>query len=220
MQGLKSNIRYWGYTLEYMLLVVLGTLLLICVMTGFDNLSNLHIMYLEMISDMGVLYILLMMCMLAFSGAVSYLPFTLSMGSTRKNSFLGMQIVMHFMEVQLVAIVMIAKAILGKLNEFGKVSYMVILLVTVLFFAVAIGNFISAAVLRFSRTVGFIVYFGILALVVIGLAFFVGYGAGLESIRPFLSNFLRGPVVLIALALDALSIAVYYRVVRKLEVRV
>ena len=220
MQGLKSNIRYWGYTLEYMLLVVLGTLLLICVMTGFDNLSNLHMLYLEMISDMGVLYILLMMCMLAFSGAVSYLPFTLSMGSTRKNSFLGMQIVMHFMEVQLVAIVMIAKAILGKLDEFGKVSYMVILLVTVLFLAIAIGNFISVAVLRFSRTVGFVVYFGILALVVIGLAFLVGYGAGLESIRPFLSNFLRGPVVLIALALDALSIAVYYRVVRKLEVRV
>ncbi len=220
MQGLKSNIRYWGYTLEYMLLVVLGTLLLICVVTGFDNLSNLHMLYLEMISDMGVLYILLMMCMLAFSGAVSYLPFTLSMGSTRKNSFLGMQIVMHFMEVQLVAIVMIAKAILGKLDELGKVSYMVILLVTVLFFAIAIGNFISAAVLRFSRTVGFIVYFGILALVAIGLAFFVGYGAGLDSIRPFLSNFLRGPVVLIALALDALSIAVYYRVVRKLEVRV
>ena len=220
MQGLKSNIRYWGYTLEYMLLVVLGTLLLICVMTGFDNLSNLHIMYLEMISDMGVLYILLMMCMLAFSGAVSYLPFTLSMGSTRKNSFLGMQIVMHFMEVQLAGIVIIAKAILGKLDEFGKVSYMVILLVTVMFLAIAIGNFISAAVLRFSRTVGFIVYFGILALVAIGFAFFVGYGAGLESIRPFLSNFLRGPVVLIALALDALSIAVYYRVVRKLEVRV
>ena len=220
MQGLKSNIRYWGYTLEYMLLVVLGTLLLICVVTGFDNLSNLHMLYLEMISDMGVLYILLMMCMLAFSGAVSYLPFTLSMGSTRKNSFLGMQIVMHFMEVQLAGIVIIAKAILGKLDEFGKVSYMVILLVTVMFLAIAIGNFISAAVLRFSRTVGFIVYFGILALVVIGFAFFVGYGAGLESIRPFLSNFLRGPVVLIALALDALSIAVYYRVVKKLEVRV
>ncbi len=220
MQGLKSNIRYWGYTLEYMLLVVLGTLLLICVVTGFDNLSNLHMLYLEMISDMGVLYILLMMCMLAFSGAVTFLPFTLSMGSTRKNSFLGMQIVMHFMEVQLAGIVMIAKAIIGKLDEFGKVSYMVILLVTVMFLAIAIGNFISAAVLRFNRTVGVVVYFGILALIIIGIAFLVGFGAGLESIRPFLSNLLRGPVVLIALALDALSMAVYYRVVRKLEVRV
>lgn len=220
MQGLKSNIRYWGYTLEYMLLVVLGTLLLICVMTGLDNLSNLHFMYLEMISDMGILYIFLMVCMVAFSGAVSYLPFTLSMGSTRKNTFMGMQIALHFLEIQMVVIVLIAKAILGVLDEFGKVSDTFIMFAFALFISVAISNYISAAVLRFGRTVGFVVYFGILALIFIGIAVVIGMDMELESIRPILSNLLRGPIVLIALALDALSIAVYYRVVKKLEVRV
>lgn len=220
MQGLKSNIRYWGYTMEYMLLVVLGTLLLICVMTGFDNLSNLHIMYLEMLSEMGFLYIFLMVCMIAFTGAVSYFPFTLSMGSTRKNSFIGMQIAMHLLEVQLVALVLGAKAILGTLDEFGKVSYMFIIFGAIMFIALAISNLIAAAVLRFNRTVGIIVYIGVLALVLVGLAIIIGMDMDLESIKPILFNLLQGPVVIIALALDAVSIAVYYMVVRKLEVRV
>lgn len=219
MQGLKSNIRYWGYTLEYMLLVVLGMLLLICVMTGFDNLSNLHILYLEGLSDMGFLYIFLIVCIIAFSGAVSYFPFTLSMGSTRKNSFIGMQIALHLLEVQMVAVVLIAKAVLGTLDELGKVSYMLIAYVSALFIAIALGNFISATILRFGRTAGLIMYFLILVLVIGSVGVVVGMQL-IVNIGGTAAKLLDGPIVMIGLVLDAVSIGIYYKVVRKLEVRV
>lgn len=220
MQGLKSNIRYWGYTVEYMLLVVLGTLFLICVLNGFDNLSGLPNMYLEMISDMGYLYLILVMCMVSFSGALSYFPFTISMGSTRKNSFLGMQIALHLLEAQLVALVLMAKAVLGNIDEFGKTSYMIITLISIMFVSVAMGNFLSAAIMKFNRTVGFVLYFIMIGLFVGGLAVVVGLELDMKDIMPVLTNLIRGPVVFIAAALDAISIAVYYMVVRKIEVRV
>lgn len=216
MQGIKRNLRYWGYTMEYMLLVVLGTLVLISVMTGWNDISNLHIITLELISDTGFLYIFLLMCMMAFSGTTSYLPFTLSMGSTRKDSFIGMQIIMHLLELQMVVIVLLANAVLGRLNDLGG-SIIVILLMygAIMLFSVAVGNFISAIILRFGRGAGFAAYIGLLLLVVLGLVGLIVFKQ-VEIIRALC----KGPIILIGIALDVISIAAYYKIVKKWEVRV
>lgn len=216
MQGIKRNLRYWGYTMEYMILVVLGTLALISFMTGLNDMSSLHTNILELISDMGFLYIFLMMCMVAFSGATSNLPFTLSMGSTRKDSFIGMQIMMHLTELQLVVIVLLANAALGRMKQFGD-SILVTLIIygAMMTFSIAIGNFISAIILRFGRGAGVVAYIGFLLLValsVVGLLFF----------KPveIMGVLFKGPIILIGIVLDVISIAVYYKVVKKFEVRV
>lgn len=216
MQGIKRNLRYWGYTMEYMFLVMLGTLVLISVMTGWNDISNLHIVTLELISDAGVLYIFLMMCMMAFSGTTSYLPFTLSMGSTRKDSFIGMQIIMHLLELQMVVIVLLANAVLGRLNDLGG-SIIVALLMygAIMLLSVAVGNFISAIILRFGRGAGFAAYMGLILLIVLG-------AVGLIVFKPveIIRVLFKGPIILIGIALDVISIAAYYKIVKKWEVRV
>ena len=216
MQGIKRNLRYWGYTMEYFVLVVLGTLLLISVLTGLDDPANLPKNTLRLIADMGFLYLFLMTCMIAFSGAGGYMSLTLSMGSTRKDSFIGMQIMLHLIEAQLAVIVLLANAALGKLDAFGdSILYTCIVYGAIVFGSIAVGNLISASILRLGRGAGFAIYFGILLVMLLGVA-------GLVVFKPveLIAALVKGPVILIGIVLDGISIAICYKVVKKLEVRV
>ena len=216
MQGIKRNLRYWGYTMESMLLVVLGTFLLISVMTGFNNPGNIYTSVLELISDAGLVYMFLMMCMMAFSGATGNLPFTLAMGSTRKDSFIGMQIMMHLLEIQLVVIVLLANVALGRGNQFGDSIYDTLIVYgTMSFFSVAIGNLIAAVILRFGRGAGFAVY-----IVLLLLGIFTLSGVLVFDNVSILEILFKGPGALLGIGLDGISIAVYYKIAKKLEVRV
>ena len=216
MQGIKRNLRYWGYTMEYFVLVVLGTLLLISVLTGLDDPANLPKNTLRLIADMGFLYLFLMTCMIAFSGAGGNISLSLSMGSTRKDSFIGMQIMLHLIEVQLAVIVLLANAALGKLDVFGdSILYTCINYGAIVFCSIAVGNLISASILRLGRGAGLVIYFGILLVMLLGVA-------GLVVFKPveLMAALAKGPAILIGIVLDGISIAICYKVVKKLEVRV
>lgn len=216
MQGITRNLRYWGYIMEYTFLILLGTLVLISVMTGWNDISNLHMITLEMISDTGFLYIFVLMCMMAISGTTSYLPFTLSMGSTRKDSFIGMQIMMHFLDLQMGVIVLLANAALGRMNQFGdSISSTLIVYGAMMLGSVAVGNIISAIMLRFGRGAGYAAYLGLILVIVLGVV-------GLIVFKPveIMRVLFQGPIILLGIALDAISIAVYYKTVKKWEVRV
>ena len=215
MQGIKRNLRYWGYTMEYFVLVMLGTLLLISVLTGLDDPANLPKNTLRLIADMGFLYLFLMTCMIAFSSG-GYMSLTLSMGSTRKDSFIGMQIMLHLIEAQLAVIVLLANAAVGKLDAFeDSILYTCIVYGAIVFGSIAVGNLILASILRLGRGAGFIIYFGILLVMLLGVA-------GLVVFKPveLIAALVKGPVILIGIVLDGISIAICYKVVKKLEVRV
>ncbi|MGN0432707.1 MAG: hypothetical protein ACI4EQ_10175 [Lachnospiraceae bacterium] len=215
MQGIKRNLRYWGYTMEYFVLVMLGTLLLISVLTGLDDPANLPKNTLRLIADMGFLYLFLMTCMIAFSSG-GYMSLTLSMGSTRKDSFIGMQIMLHLIEAQLAVIVLLANAVVGKLDAFGdSILYTCIVYGAIVFGSIAVGNLILASILRLGRGAGFVIYFGILLVMLLGVA-------GLVVFKPveLIAALVKGPVILIGIVLDGISIAICYKVVKKLEVRV
>lgn len=222
MAGLKANLRYWGHVCGQMLLQIFVVYAIYATFIGqAGSVQELprtfcvnSLRYYPMLS-------MFLLCVMGFSVVSLYIPFTLSMGSTRKDSFWGMEIMMFGMELIMYVFAMGVGAF-GRsyfenvafgdtLREYGLVFFSLIILAMCFFHIVGICN------IKFNRTVGFIVYFGI-AMVCIGCGTFIMMQ---EIKNTFLYVPFINPAVIAGIAvLCAVTGYLFYRQIKKLEVRV
>ncbi|MBD5498245.1 MAG: hypothetical protein HDR11_10855 [Lachnospiraceae bacterium] len=213
MDGIKRNLLYWGYTIGLTLSMILAMVLGICIVTGLDESGNILFAFCATMDEYGGMYMPFFMGMLGMVTINNYLPFTLSMGSTRRDSFIGMEIMLHLEGLLLIGIIIAAGIFSGRTANgmffFGRVLLLVV--------SAALCNLSGWAYQQFGKAVSLILF---LVLTIMG-----GLGASVfaamhEAGKWSLPQWGQLAFVAAAVAADCVVIYLYAGKVKKLEVRV
>lgn len=220
MDGLIRNLRYWSRTIGQMVLIIVAMVFGISIVTELEEIGNIPLAFCVTMSRYRAMYMIFIMGILGLTVINTYMPFTLSMGSTRRDSFIGMEIMLHLAGLFTIGIIIGAGIFAGRqVNVMLFVSS--ILLLTA---SVALCNLVGWVYLRFGKTVGLTLY--ILLVIVgtfgIGMLAAVNEEGGLEKLgMPHLPAAGWGMLaVAAAIAADTILILLYRKEVKKLEVRV
>ena len=161
MSGIKSNIRYWTWCLGNVMLIFLLISCVYQLVNGllggedFQNTLSFAGMYLP-------IFLAIISSVIGFIMGDSYIPLALSMGSTRKDLFWGMELVFHliFGTVLLLALVIKCLALENIPAAFATLSLPFLAL---MFLSAGCGNFVLAAIPKGRGLAVFIMVLTILA---------------------------------------------------------
>lgn len=216
MKEFVKNMKYWGYTLETISLgMILVALIVVAFMTVIEGGDFFHTFF-----EQVPYFLMMMMGIGSFVNVINginiYLPLTVSLGSTRKDSFIGMQLTQHLIMVQNLILFCLLISI-GSKDLFRLISLFMPTVIGICLFLIAMGNVIGAFYMRFGRIVGMILY---VVIMIVMVGFFVVMGVSYElgelNIGMSLGDFLFGPYILLAgILLDALVITWFYLTLRK-----
>ena len=213
MDGIKRNLLYWGYTIGLTLSMILAMVLGICIVTGLDESGNILLAFCATLDKYGGMYMPLFMGMLGMVTISNYLPFTLSMGSTRRDSFIGMEIMLHLEGILLIGIIIAAGSVSGRTANGMFFFSRALLLVS----SAALCNVTGWAYLRFGKVVSLILFLVLVIFGGLGVAdFSLMHAVGKWSLTEMWGQL----ALAAAVAADGLMIYLYAGKVKKLEVRV
>lgn len=219
MKGLGRSVIYWGYMLEKMFLFMVTTITAVVVVISMaDGFTTLK----ELMSDM-VSYLVMISVLIVFSGALNngniYFPLSVSLGSQRKKSFFGMQIMQHLIIAQILAILMSIYYFTDK-ETFGVLMKAMPCVVGAFLLLLMVGNLVSAACIRFGRNWGVILYIATF-IAIWCFVFFAIMGPGKEGLnKELVDMFLETPALLIVgLAGDIIAMVWAFMSVRKKEIQ-
>lgn len=211
MSGIRRSLRYWGYIVEYLTIMILAVTIFVCFLSSLGAEKN---QMWEHAASYAPALCVFAMCVMGINGVNYYLPFTIAMGSTRKDSILGMEIMIHLMALQLAVVAALVK-FLRPVESRESVGALVITSLFCCLVTSAMCNGISAVYLKFGRTVGFVVYFilAIGGMAAVGLA---------DSLFPAFLSQVSGNIwpAMIAILLDLAMGVFFYFASRKIEVRI
>jgi len=161
MTGLKRSLIYWGRSLEkfYFLILFMSVAMVSGMSILYGGLGYGGVFsYIPMIFSISFLA-------LAYTNITTSLSNIIAMGSTRRDSFLGMQIVFHLMVLQGMLLTVIAIWIMPQAYATDKVTlckYIVALYVV----SCTLGNVINIAVMRCGMNTAKIIYIGTLIVII------------------------------------------------------
>ena len=220
MKGLKKNLIFWAVTYEKvagaMFLGIFVYVFMMAFVGGTISLEELKSSFLGYIW----LFIGISAFVNGFSGSLSYFPQTISLGSTRRASFTGMQIMQHvimfqYLVIGIAAYFFLDKVLLGKLVQMGFSIIGGVLLL------IALSNLVCICSVKFGRTVGVGVYIaGILAGVALVLFVIFSADGNAEDIFNAISENCSKPYLFLGgILADAVTMAVYYRMSLKQDLQ-
>lgn len=220
MKGLKKNLIFWATTYEKVAgAMFLGIFFYIFMMTfvgGGSSIEELKSSFLGYIW----LFIAISAFVNGFSGSLNYFPQTISLGSTRRSSFIGMQVMQHVIMLQYILIGAVAYYFLDKdmLVQLSKIGLSVIGGVLVL---IALANLVCICSVKFGRGVGMAVYIvSILLGVVLVFVAIVFADGERETVLDVISGFLsKHYLLLIGVLADVVTNGVYYRLSLKQDLQ-
>ena len=211
MKGIGRSIHYWLINLEKVFLAMVGTVAVMSILMGAgDRMDFIEMLNLYLPMMGGIFAIAIML-----SASTYYIPQSLSLGATRKETYIAMEITTHLLMVQTLLLAIIFNMILPQ--AIWSADYIVISAVCYLTFA-GIGNAMCAGGLKLGNRAAMVIYM-IMVVLVAGIAGAMGAMTGFEEnslthIMMAIINFW-----FVALIFDILMAAVCYVVLRKHEVR-
>lgn len=212
MIAIKRNLKYWGYSIEMLLVPVLGVMAMLGL---FEYMGDGLEAAFEYLLNFMPMMCTILMAMLGFVGVGTYFPFSMSMGSTRKASFVGMQVMAHVMAVQIVLLTAGLNFAYAHLCGAGNTLYTFATYSFWVFLSSGICSVISAVSIKFGRVWATIAY--ILFAVIGGVALTV-------ALRIVADGDVSMTVQLIGLAgsfvFDVLMGFICFLAIKKYEVRV
>ena len=103
MKSVRKNLVFWAITYEKMVMAMLMGMVvyvfMLGTMNGFSNESLRNIL------GFASLFLSIMILSNGYAGILSYFPQSISMGTTRKTSFVAMQIMQHVIAIQFLIMV-------------------------------------------------------------------------------------------------------------------
>lgn len=215
---IKRNLLYWGRVFENLTgSMFLGILVYMLVMSVLDGGMDF-----ENPGGKIIAFIVMFLCICAFVTAFQALnvnfPLTISMGSTRKASFIGMEIMLHGVMAQWCLLAAFACLFLEKeVREIlahaavGMIAFVVILMM--------LANLMCVFAACFGKTVGVIAYVICICLaigVIIGTMTVTAVYGVQENQADALLTWLQQPLLLLTgIVADAIVMFVYYKVILK-----
>ena len=219
-KGFGRNLLYWGLTMQKTLLQMVAMMTLIAafmtLMDGEDYLKgflNQMSVYLIMIAIMTVF-------MNAINGLNIYLPVTVSLGSTRRKSFIALQLMEHVQMAEYV----LAICILWFLNRpqiLTALAQYKLALLSAPFWILGIGGIVGIAITRLGRTWGLVLYISFIVLAsVTGIIYSPAESSFFLQQSDNILNFLRGPWMLpMGILIDASMRYGHYRLICKKDLQ-
>ena len=214
MKGLGRNLKYWFiYFIKTFCLVSAMMVGITVVTTSMDGDFSIVRILNQAAGYVAFVSVLLVM-VYAFNNVIVNFPLTVSFGSTRLPSLLGMEIAQHI--ITLIGLI-IAIGFYSISNIELVKNYITLwpLILAAVFVMHALGSLISIFSLRFGRTLGMILYIAfILACTVTFTLIMINTNSPAEVLAAMLSV----PWALIALAglvLDAIFFLALYGVLKK-----
>lgn len=217
MKGIGRSLRFWNETLQKMMLtMVLMVIGILAVMTFLDG-GNFMEEFGKSLPPFLIMVAFLTVFMNALNGMSNYFPVTVSLGSSRKQSFIAMQIIQHMIMAELTILIYLCCHFLTSEMYRGFFVTYPMTFVGLLFLMVGAGNLISTVCLRFGRTIGLIVYIVVIILVVAGsVGTGLAKGFDFEVSGSSLEQLLTAPWILfLGIAVDLFMMLVLYLQIRK-----
>lgn len=211
MKGIGRSIHYWFINLEKVFLAMTGTVAVMSVLMGtgevvsFVEMLNL---YLPMMGGIFAIAIML-------TASTYYIPQSLSMGATRKETYIAMEIMTHLVLVQALILAVILNILLPE--AIWQTDYIVISAACYLTFA-GIGNVMCAGGLKLGGRAAMIIYI-VMVVLIAGMAGAIAAITGFE--KAMVTNLADIIKIFwfVALIFDILMAAVCYIALHKHEVR-
>lgn len=214
MKSMKKNLVFWAMTYEKMAMAMLMGMVvyvfMLGMMNGFSNETVRNIM------GFMSFFLCLMILSNGYSGVLSYFPQSVSMGTTRKDSFIAMQIMQHVIAIQFLVMGGIAYYMVDR-AEFAKLMEMGISIVGGVFILIALSNLVCSTFGKFSRNVGTALY--VLA-VVAGVAVTIVLMLSDRTAEGNVGEFFTKPYLFFGgILADIIAIGIYYRVIKKQDLQ-
>lgn len=195
-----------------MLLTIIGVL---AVMTFLDG-GNFREEFGESLPSFLIMVAFLTVFMNALNGINTYFPVTVSLGSTRKQSYIAMQIIQHLIMAELTILVYLCCHFFTAVKYGGFFVTYPLTFAGLLLLMVGAGNLVSAMCIRFGRTIGMIVYIAVIILVAgsIGIGIAGRFDFNVSGSR--LEQLLSAPwILLLGIAVDLFTMLALYFQIRK-----
>lgn len=223
MNGIYRNLRFWGRNYENMLGWIILSLACVAVISCLLVGNPKEIAALADIGNAS-LYVPMYLILIGMNGAATYFPFSVSMGSSRRDSFIGMVIMIHVIGLE----ILLLMVVLGSLSGSSLVE-LVPTIAVCLFLGLFLNNLLCAVTFRFGRNAAAGVYMMTSLTVIIGVLVYhmVNATVGITGFQKILEIRKMLPLqtwivigVIAAILLDAFSIWLQWLSARKIEVRV
>ena len=213
MTGLKRSFKYWGYIVEKYFLLVL---LVIAVYGIFFNLMSGNSSMNAVVEYIPIMFCVMILA-LAYNNMTISMSQAISMGATRRESFIGMQVFYHLLVVQGTLITGIIITFVPDFYDNKKLD-LILTIASIYLFACSLGNVIGVATMRFGLNIAKIIY--VLATLVSCLGVFfvvllIDLNVAISTVR-ISSLFMIG----FAVVLDMVMVCLFNKAVREYEVRV
>lgn len=212
MTGLKRSLIYWGRSIEKFFLMICFLAMITAVFVSIINSVpplDYILMYIPMTFTIALLS-------LAYTNITTALSHIISMGATRRDSFLGMQLFYHILVLQGLLITVILILALPKVYATDK-SSLCMFLAALYIASCAMGNGISIAVMRCGMNTAKVIYIG--ALIVVCLFSIIIMSVSEHMVIPHF-GVVSIIVAMVGVLLDILGIVVCSKAVKEYEVRV
>lgn len=212
MTAVKRSLKYWGYSIEILLL---PAFFMIALLTLFEYAGGGLEEALAYLVNMTPMLCIIIMAMLGFVGISTYFPFAMSMGSTRKANFVAMEVMVHFMALQITVLTAVINIVHANVCGDGKNPYTIVTYGFWIFLSGGICNVIGSVAVKCKKMWTMVMY----------ILFAVIGGIGLTAIMEIAKTETISMGVQVAcmagsLVFDILMCMVFYLVIRKYEVRV
>lgn len=220
MKGLNRSLIYWGWMLEKMMLTLIAGILCYLVVIafisgGFDE---------KKVMEMMPQFLCMLICISAFmnvlNGVNTYFPLAVSLGSTRKASYVAMQIIQHLIMFEYLILGAVVY-FLTQQEAFPVLTEYALTIIGAVFLLLALANLAGLVSARFGRTAGVITYLcifvAILAVILVGVI-----SGKLDDLMflDTLGDFASKPYLLIlGILLDGVVIGSYYTVMKKQDLQ-
>lgn len=212
MGGIKRNLHYWGRIMESVVFVVMITLALLNLVYVTEDISLIPRQLLKMCATGLPLFGPYVGAMIGISSERT-ISFTLSMGSTRRDTFIGMEVMLHLVGIELFLISRIAWLLIP-IEDNGNLQSIIIGSITCIFLAGFFGNIIAAIRLKWQNGIG------ILLCIVIMIFSMAGFFASIDlSAERIFSILDKGWLMALSIVLDAVTGFICFLFIKKAEVK-
>lgn len=216
MKGIGRNLCFWNEILQKMMLTMVLTVIGILAVMTFLNGGDFMEEFGKSLPSFLMMIAFLTVFMNALNGMSNYFPMTVSLGSTRKQSYIAMQIIQHMIMAELIILIYLCSHFLtAEMYRGFFVSYPMTF-VGLNFLMVGVGELISAVCIRFGRTKGLIVYVVIILVAAGGVGIGFANGFDFNVSGSSLKQLLSAPwILLLGIAVDLVMMLVLYLQIRK-----
>lgn len=220
MKGLGRNIKFWIITLHKSTLSILAGWV---IAVGFVVISGDDNIWTELLDTLPS-YLMLVIPIICLTHTLTYtntyFPLTVSLGSDRKASFMGMQIVLHLIILELLLAGLLITLPTWFEWDIATWSWFAGMALTMSCFLIGVGMLGSTISLRFGKMAYIIVLIFIAAPVMLGTISMMDDGISFTVTFAETAPILTKPwFLLLGIGFDGVMIAVLYRCICKADLQ-